>query len=131
MNNYVSIVIVSHSEKIATGIKDMIEQIAENVTVEIAGGTNDGEIGTNLNKINEAVEKAYSPKGVLVFYDMGSAKMNAQFALELNNRENIYIIDVPLVEGAYIAAVKASIGKSVLEIKENLLEYFQNFFQNV
>lgn len=131
MNNYVSIVIVSHIEKIATGIKDMIEQIAENVTVEIAGGTNDGEIGTNLNKINEAVEKAYSPKGVLVFYDMGSAKMNAQFALELNNRENIYIIDVPLVEGAYIAAVKASIGKSVLEIKENLLEYFQNFFQNV
>lgn len=131
MNNYVSIVIVSHSEKIAVGIKDMIQQIAKDITVEAAGGTDDGQIGTNLNKINEAIEKAYTPKGVLVFYDMGSAKMNAQFALELKNRNNIHIIDVPLVEGAYIAAVKASIGKSALEIKENLLKYFPNFFQNV
>lgn len=131
MNEYVSIVIVSHSEKIAQGIQEMIGQIADQITVEIAGGTDDDGIGTSMNKINDAIKRASSAKGILVFYDMGSAKMNVQFAVEMSNYQNIEIVDAPLVEGAYIAAVKASIGKSAPEIKGKLHEFFPNFFQNV
>lgn len=131
MNEYVSIVIVSHSEKIATGIKEMIGQIADKIVVEIAGGTSDGDVGTSLEKINDAIKRASSPRGTLIFYDMGSAKMNVQFALEVGSFNRVEIVDAPLVEGAYIAAVKASIGKSATEIKQKLHEFFPNFFQNV
>lgn len=129
MNNLTSIVIVSHSEKVASGIKEMIEQISKQIVVEIAGGTSNGEIGTSLEKINRAIKKANSPKGIVVFYDIGSAKMNAQLALEFNDLKDVEIIDAPLVEGAYVAAVKASIGKSAKEIKRNIEEEFPNFFK--
>lgn len=131
MNDLVTIVIVSHSEKIAKGIKEMIEQITDQIIVEVAGGTDDGDIGTSLPKINKAIQRATSASGTLIFYDMGSAKMNVQFAVEMNAYENIEIVDAPLVEGAYIAAVKASIGKSAKEIKQKLHQFFPNFLQSV
>lgn len=131
MDEFVSIVIVSHSEEVAFGIKEMIEQISDQLVVETAGGTNDGGIGTSLEKIKGAIKRASSPKGTLIFYDMGSAKMNVQFAVETNAFSDVEIVDAPLIEGAYIAAVKASIGKSAHEIKQKLHEYFPNFFQNV
>ena len=129
MNNLASIVIVSHSEQIAEGIKEMIEQISDEITVELAGGTTSGGIGTSLDKITHAIKNAASPKGVVVFYDIGSSKMNAELALELNDYHDVEIIDAPLVEGAYVAAVKASIGKSAQEIKRNIEDDFPNFFQ--
>lgn len=131
MNKLASIVIVSHSELIAKGIKEMIAQISGDIVVEVAGGTSSGEIGTSLNKITKAIENASSEKGVVIFYDMGSAKMNVQLALELHSYHHIEIIDAPLVEGAYIAAVKASIGKSAQDIKRNIEDDFPNFFKNV
>ena len=131
MNKLASIVIVSHSELIAKGIKEMIAQISGDIVVEVAGGTSSGEIGTSLNKITKAIENASSEKGVVIFYDIGSAKMNVQLALEVNTYENVEIIDAPLVEGAYIAAVKASIGKSAQDIKRNIEDDFPNFFKNV
>lgn len=131
MDQFVSVVIVSHSEKIALGMKQLIQQITGEITVEVAGGTEDGTIGTSLEKIEQALERASSSKGTLLFYDMGSAKMNAQFALETSENRNVEIIDAPLVEGAYIAAVKASIGKSAVEIKQTLEDFFPSFIQNV
>lgn len=131
MDEYVSIVIVSHSEQLAVGVKEIISQIASEVIVEVAGGSDDGQIGTSLAKITAAIDRASSSQGTLIFYDMGSAKMNAQFAIETNNYEGLEIIDAPLVEGAYVAAVKASIGKTRLEIKEQLNEFFPNFFHDV
>lgn len=131
MSKFVSIVIVSHSEKIASGVKELIKQITEDVTVEVAGGTDHNEIGTSLTKIKEAIERARSSQGTLVFYDMGSAKMNVQFAVEVQALSNVEIVDAPLIEGAYIAAVKASIGKSATEIKEKLDQFFPHFTQDI
>src|SRR5699024_8424902 len=131
MVEYVSIVVVSHTEKIALGIQEMIGQIAEEIVVEVAGGTNDGTVGTSLEKITCAIDRAASSKGVLVFYDMGSAKMNAQFAIEMGEYVDVEIVDAPLVEGAYIAAVKASIGKSASEMKRKLHTFFQDFLKHV
>lgn len=124
MDEYTSIIIVSHSEKVAQGIQELIAQIAGNIVVEVAGGTDTGEIGTSVKKITRAIERAESPKGTLLFYDIGSAKMNAEFTLEMKEYDDVNIIDAPLVEGAYVAAVKASIGKSAEEIKQNLQALF-------
>ena len=122
--NYVGIVLISHSEKVVTGIKEITKQVIQDVPVFIAGGTDDGDIGTSVGKISEALEKASSGKGVLVFYDLGSAKMNAELAIELSGKDDIEISEAPLLEGAYVAIVESNIGKSKNEIIEGLNKSF-------
>jgi len=114
----VGIVFVSHSKQIALGLKELTTQAIQNVSIEAAGGTDDGEIGTNLEKIIQAIETVYSDKGVLILFDLGSALMNAEMALELSGRDNILIADAPLIEGGYVAAVESSMGKSLQEVLE-------------
>lgn len=115
--NYVGIVLVSHSHKIAEGLKDLINQVLKDVPVEAAGGTDDNDIGTSFDKITHAIERAHSNKGALVFYDLGSALMNAELAIEMSDYENVKVaMDTPLVEGGYVAAVESSMGKTVEEI---------------
>ncbi|HBJ1649661.1 UNVERIFIED_ORG: PTS-dependent dihydroxyacetone kinase phosphotransferase subunit DhaM [Clostridium botulinum] len=119
----VGIVIVSHSNFIAKGVKEVALQMAPEVLIVDAGGTNDGRIGTDISKITSAIESVYSDSGVLVLFDLGSAFMNTEMAIEFlddNIREKVEIIDAPLVEGAITAAVEASMDKSLAEIKEVL-----------
>ncbi|MBW6411103.1 dihydroxyacetone kinase phosphoryl donor subunit DhaM [Clostridium weizhouense] len=119
----VGIVIVSHSNFIAKGVKDVAIQMAPEVSIVDAGGTNDGRIGTDISKITSAIEEVYSESGVLVLFDLGSAFMNTEMAIEFlddNIREKVEIIDAPLVEGAITAAVEASMNKSLTEIKDVL-----------
>ncbi|ACD51037.1 PTS-dependent dihydroxyacetone kinase phosphotransferase subunit DhaM [Clostridium botulinum] len=119
----VGIVIVSHSNFIAKGVKEVALQMAPEVLIVDAGGTSDGRIGTDISKITSAIESVYSDSGVLVLFDLGSAFMNTEMAIEFlddNIREKVEIIDAPLVEGAITAAVEASMDKSLAEIKEVL-----------
>ncbi|MBY7025886.1 MULTISPECIES: dihydroxyacetone kinase phosphoryl donor subunit DhaM [Clostridium] len=119
----VGIVIVSHSNFIAKGVREVALQMAPEVSIVDAGGTSDGRIGTDISKITSAIESVYSGNGVLVLFDLGSAFMNTEMAIEFlddNIRENVEIIDAPLVEGAITAAVEASMDKSLSEIKEVL-----------
>lgn len=121
---YVGIVLISHSKKVAEGVKEIIQQVIRDVPVETAGGTDDGEIGTSIEKINRAIDRAYSSKGVLLFYDLGSAKMNAELAIELVKKEKIELVEAPLVEGSYVAAVESSIGKDLETIIETINKEF-------
>ncbi|QCX33333.1 PTS-dependent dihydroxyacetone kinase phosphotransferase subunit DhaM [Caloramator sp. E03] len=117
----VGLVVISHSSKIAEGIKEVALQMAPNALIECAGGTFDGEIGTDYNKIVNAIEKVYSKDGVIILFDLGSAVMNAEMAIEnLNDKDKIKIVKCAVVEGAIAAAVEASIGNSLDEIVENL-----------
>ncbi len=122
--SHVGIVIISHSVKVAEGIKEIIRQVVEEVPVEIAGGTDTGEVGTNIDKIIGAINRAYSDKGVLLFYDLGSAKMNAEMAVDLIDKEKIVLVEAPILEGAYVGAVEASLGKEIDEILTRLKESF-------
>lgn len=122
--SHVGIVIISHSVKVAEGIKEIICQVVEEVPVEIAGGTDTGEVGTNIDKIIGAINRAYSDKGVLLFYDLGSAKMNAEMAVDLIDKEKIVLVEAPILEGAYVGAVEASLGKEIDEILTRLKESF-------
>ncbi|EDS76787.1 dihydroxyacetone kinase, phosphotransfer subunit [Clostridium botulinum C str. Eklund] len=119
----VGIVLVSHSSNIVNGLKELASQMAPTVPIALAGGTNDGEIGTSMEKIMDAVESVYSEDGVIVMFDLGSAYMNAEMAIECLDDEkkgNVKIIDVALVEGAITAAVESSIGKNIKQIEETL-----------
>lgn len=121
---YVGIVLISHSEKVTIGLKEIIRQVIHEVPVEAAGGTDDGEIGTSIDKIKTAIQRADQDRGVLLFYDLGSAKMNAELAIELADLRRIQLVEAPLIEGAYVGAVEASIGKNIDEIIESIEQSF-------
>lgn len=121
----VGIVIVSHSDNVAKGVKEIAIQMAPEVNIAEAGGTNDGRIGTDINKITDAIREVYSDSGVIILFDLGSAFMNTEMAIEFldeDMKNNVEIIDAPLVEGAIVAAVDSSIGKNIDEIKKSLKE---------
>ncbi len=108
----IGIVGVSHSRKIAEGLLEMAKQMAADAPISITGGTNDSRIGTDINEILNSINKVYSEDGVLVFYDLGSAMMNAEMALEFLDEEkkkNVKIIDAPLVEGLISASIYSNI----------------------
>ncbi|MBL4931854.1 dihydroxyacetone kinase phosphoryl donor subunit DhaM [Clostridium paridis] len=119
----VGLVIVSHSENIAKGVKELVEQMVPNVPIAAAGGAYDGSIGTDIEKIMNGIERVYSEDGVIVIFDLGSAFMNAEMAIEFLDAEmidKVKIIDCPIVEGAVTAAVESSLDKKIIQIQEAL-----------
>lgn len=119
----VGIVLVSHSNKLVEGLKELISQMSFNVKICVAGGTDDGRIGTDPMKIMSAIEEVYSDDGVLLFFDIGSALMNSELALDMIDEymsKKVEICKVSLVEGAFVAAIDASMGKSMDQIKKSI-----------
>jgi PTS hybrid protein len=118
----VGLVIVSHSAKVAEGVVELAEQMAEDVRVLAAGGADGGEIGTSATKIAAAIEAADTGDGALVLVDLGSAVLSARMAIEEligdEHRDRVRISEGPLVEGAVIGAVQASTGSSLDEVDE-------------
>jgi PTS hybrid protein len=116
----VGLVIVSHSPKIAEGVVELAEEMAEEVRVLAAGGTDDGEIGTSATRIADAIAAADSGDGVLVLVDLGSAVISTRMAidelLEDELRGRVRISEGPVVEGAVIGAVQASTGSALDEV---------------
>ncbi|GAA0413554.1 MAG: dihydroxyacetone kinase phosphoryl donor subunit DhaM [Bacillota bacterium] len=123
---YVGIVLISHSSKIAEGAKELIRQVIKDVPIETAGGTEDLEIGTSIEKINAAIEQANQGNGVLLFYDLGSAKMNAEMAIEMTDLKAIKLVEAPIVEGAYVAAVEAGMGKNLEDVYDSVIQAFEH-----
>lgn len=116
----IGIVIVSHSYKIAEGVKELADQMTQQrVKIVAAGGLDEETIGTNADRIHEALKEADSGEGVLVLLDLGSAVMSAQIAIEMlpeEQRQKVTLSEAPLVEGAIIAAVEASIGHDIAQV---------------
>lgn len=122
MSARVGIVIVSHSPLVAQGAADMVKQmVGQEVAVTFCGGNADGGLGTDVAAIRSCIEQAWSPAGVAVLVDLGGAEMNAEMAIELlddTRREQIYLCNAPLVEGAVMAATEASVGSDLTAVKE-------------
>lgn len=116
----VGIVIVSHCKKIAEGIKELAEQMThKQVKIIAAGGMQEGEIGTDAIKISKAILEANTGDGVVVLVDLGSGILSTQTAIELLGKALINLIkiaDAPIVEGAMIAAIQASLGSTLDEV---------------
>ena len=112
----VGIVIVSHSARLAEGVRELAEQMTQGrVPLAIAGGIDDPDnpIGTDAMKVLEAIDAVYSDDGVVVLMDLGSALLSAETALDFlpdERRARVFLSSAPLVEGAMAAAVQAMVG---------------------
>lgn len=121
----VGIVIVSHSSKVAEGAADMVRQmVGDTVPLAFTGGNSEGGLGTDVAKIIEAIDSAWSEAGVAVLIDLGGAETNTEMAIEMLDEERqsrVVICNAPIVEGAVIAATEAS-GGSPLDIVKQTAE---------
>jgi PTS hybrid protein len=115
----VGIVLVSHSAKLAEGLAELAAQMAPDVTIMAAGGLSDGSIGTDYDEVVAATQRADSGDGIVLLYDLGSAQMTAELAVEsLADPSAAVVADGPLVEGAIAAAVAAQSGKDRKAVAE-------------
>lgn len=104
----VGLVIVSHSARLAEGVVELAGQMAPLVPILAAGGMADGRLGTDFDAVSRALASADRGAGVVLLFDLGSARMTADMAVEMH--EHAVVADAPLVEGAVAAAVAAAGG---------------------
>lgn len=112
------ILIVSHVAEIGDGLKRLIEEVAKDVPITVAAGTSDGEVGTEFDKVSQAIEEN-AGKELFAFYDLGSAKMNLEMAVEMTDK-SVQIYNTALVEGCYNAAALIQAGVETPEIEQTL-----------
>jgi multiphosphoryl transfer protein len=115
----VGIVVVSHSASLAEGVVELARQMGgDELRLEAAGGMEDGSIGTDVERVRGAIERAMGEDGVLVLMDLGSALMSTEMAIEfLGSDDRVIMSEAPLVEGAVAAAVAARGGASLDDVR--------------
>lgn len=120
----VGLLVVSHSYKIAEGIKDLVkEMVVKPIPFVAVGGTFDNRLGTDPEKILVSLEQLCSPDGVLVLYDFGSSLLSVEAAVSLlpaEKQENIAVFHTPLIDGSLSAAMEISFNKNMGDIIKSL-----------
>ena len=118
----VALVLVSHSRALAEGLAELAGQMAPDVVLLPAGGTDDGGLGTGFDRVLAAVEEAVrGGRSAVVLTDLGSAVLTAESVLETAEPDvvaRVRIADAPFVEGAVEAAVAAQGGGDVDAVLE-------------
>ena len=121
MSENVGIVIVSHSPDVARGAAEMVRQmVGPEVPLAWCGGAPGGGLGTDVAAIIAAIGRAWSEAGVALLFDLGGAETNSEMAVELlpeGRRARVAICRAPVVEGAVVAAVEASGGATLAEVR--------------
>lgn len=117
----INMLIVSHSKDLAKGVYDLASQMAEDVNLDYVGGTEEGDLGSNFELINEKIiNLSQNDNFLIIMFDLGSSMMNSQMALEMLEsevQERVLLADLPLVEGIVEIAMQIQIGNSFDEIK--------------
>jgi dihydroxyacetone kinase phosphotransfer subunit len=112
----VGIVLVSHSAALAAGAAELAGQVGGGEVVIVpAGGTDDGELGTSIDKIRGALAAADGGVGVVVLPDLGSSVLTVRALLAdgTDLPEPLAVADAPFVEGAVAATIAAAVGGDV------------------
>jgi phosphocarrier protein FPr len=116
----VSIVIVSHNHLLAEGLKQLaLEMTRDGVKIATAGGVDEATMGTNAERIYQAIQEVYTTDGVLILFDLGGALFSTQMAIEMlpaERRKGIKLSRAPIVEGTLVAVVEASLGHNLEEV---------------
>lgn len=118
----IGIVIVSHSKRLAEGVRELaVQMVQDHVPIAVAAGIDDpaNPLGTDAMQVYEAIASVYSDDGVLVLMDLGSALMSAEMALEFlpsEHQQHIHLCAAPLVEGAIAAVVAAASGSDMQRV---------------
>ena len=93
-------------------------------------GTEGGNLGSDPMRIKDAIEKAYTNEGVLIFCDIGSSILNSEMAMEFldesYDRAKVKIADAPIVEGTLMAMAINDEKANIESIEEELAE-LKNF----
>jgi dihydroxyacetone kinase phosphotransfer subunit len=122
----VGIVIVSHSPLVAEGTADMVRQmVGDEVPLAWCGGDPGGGLGTSVEAIMAAIDRAWSERGVAILVDLGGAETNSEMAVEMlpdERRRLAVICNAPIVEGAVMAATEASSGASLDDVQKTAEE---------
>ncbi len=117
----VGIVIVSHSPLVAEGAADMVRQmVGDEVPLAWCGGNPEGGLGTSVEAILGAIDRAWSERGVAILVDLGGAETNSEMAIEMldgDRQHKVVVCNAPVVEGAVMAATEASGGASLAEVR--------------
>jgi PTS hybrid protein len=117
----VGIVIVSHSPLVAEGAADMVRQmVGDEVPLAWCGGNPEGGLGTSVEAIVSAIDRAWSDRGVAILVDLGGAETNSEMAIEMldaDRQPKVVVCNAPVVEGAVMAATEASGGASLSEVR--------------
>lgn len=102
MTKSTGILLVSHVKEVAEGLTRLLDQVAGDVTIKTAGGTEEGGIGTSFDLIAETLE-SFEEDTVFCFFDLGSAQMNLEMAIETSDKD-VQLMKTAFIEGAYTAA---------------------------
>jgi PTS hybrid protein len=119
----VGVVLVSHSEKLAEGLAELVRELGgDQVPVVAAGGMDDGSLGTSYGRIEQAVREADRGAGVLLLGDLGSALLTVKTLLDEGigagpGESTAVLADAPFVEGAVAAVVTASAGGDLAAVR--------------
>ncbi len=126
MTKNVGIVIVSHSADVARGTALMVEQmVGREVPLGWCGGNPDGGLGTNVEAIIAAIDKAWSERGVAILVDLGGAETNSEMAIEMlqeSRQSRVVVCNAPIVEGAVMAATEAASGATLDAVRRTAEE---------
>ena len=130
----IGLVIVSHCYQLAKGVKKLALQMARDpVKIIPVGGIEDEsgqrQLGTDALQIAAAIQDNWTPSGMLILVDLGSAVLSTETALELLPdyiQASCLISNAPLVEGAVVAALEASLGHT-LEVVNRAAEEARQF----
>lgn len=121
----VGLVLVSHSAAAARGTVEIAQQMAPDVTLLAAGGTDSG-LGTSVDRVLEAVQTALARDGltgVVVLNDLGSALLTTDAVLEMLDAfdegasARVRVPNAPFLEGAVAAAVEAQQGGGLAAVE--------------
>jgi PTS hybrid protein len=118
----VGIVLVSHSEPLVLGLRELLLAVGgPGAIVSVAGGTDDGRLGTSYGRIADAITSVDKGSGVVVLADLGSAVLTARTVLAdwpgSSPGAEVILVDAPLVEGAVAAAVIAATGADLATVR--------------
>jgi phosphoenolpyruvate---glycerone phosphotransferase subunit DhaM len=115
----VGIVLVSHSASLAEGAAELAGQVGGGtVTIATAGGTDDGRLGTSIDKVKRALRLAEAGAGVVILPDLGSSVLTVRTLLAEPDDfpGQVAVADAPFVEGAVAAAVTAAVGGDLVAV---------------
>ena len=113
------VVLVSHSEYIAKGLKELVDEMNDGSVQVVAAGGADGRIGTSAIKIQGAIESVEDCDHILIYADLGSSILSAETAIDLIDEdlaEKVQLVDAPIVEGALAGVVQGTISDDVADV---------------
>lgn len=115
-----SLVLVSHSVLLAEGCAEVARQMAPDVLILPAGGTDEGGLGTSYDLVSQSVRRTLDggAREVVLLGDLGSAVLTATSVQEMLADERVLVAEAPFVEGAVAAAVAAQAGDGGAPVRE-------------